>query len=67
MKFLIVVAALCVFVATLGAGFVGYTFYAKGRTDGLQAQCAELAKTDPATMSDLERVQANSLAGKCSG
>ena len=67
MKFLIALAALCVIVATLGAGFVGYTFYARGLTEGLQAQCADLAKTDPATMSDLERVQAKSLARKCSG
>ena len=67
MKFLIVVAGICVIVATVGAGFVGYTFYTKGRMDGLKAQCEELAKTDPATMSDLERVQAKSLALKCSG
>ncbi len=67
MKFLIVIAACCVIVATLGAGFVGYTFYTKGRTEGLQAQCEALAKTDPAMMSDLERVQAQSLARKCRG
>ncbi|MCD2175241.1 hypothetical protein [Rhizobium sp. C4] len=67
MKFLIVVAGICVIVATLGAGFVGYTFYTKGRTEGLKAQCEELAKADPAAMSDLERVQAKSLADKCRG
>lgn len=67
MKFLIVVAGICVIIATAGAGFVGYTFYTKGQTEGLKAQCEELAKTDPATMSDLERVQAKSLAQKCNG
>lgn len=67
MKFLIVVAAVCVIIATLGAGFVGFTFYTKGRTEGLKAQCEELAKTDPATMSDLERVQARSLTEMCKG
>lgn len=67
MKFLIVVAGICVIVATAGAAFVGYTFYTKGRMEGLKAQCEELAKADPATMSDLERVQAKSLAQKCSG
>lgn len=67
MKFLIVIAGICVIVATFGAGFVGYTFYTKGRVEGLKAQCEELAKTDPAKMSDLERVQARSLAQKCGG
>ena len=66
MKFLIVIAGLCVMVATMGAAYVGYTFYIRDRTEGLKAQCEQLARTDPATMSDLERVQAKSLAQKCS-
>ncbi|HZG31014.1 hypothetical protein SAMN05421890_3957 [Ensifer adhaerens] len=65
MKFLIIAASICVIVATIGATFVGYTFYTRSSTEGLKAQCEELRKTDPATMSDLERVQARALAQKC--